>query len=116
MVSIPGVEEARTKARTNRPDYIQKALDKTAELISEASESGDLSVRTDLTIILPNLDIEDDPDKYSLALAHLTMELNTRGYHIRDYKYTVLPKDGSAIYEDRIGFYIYWGWGAENDD
>lgn len=116
MLNMPGVEESRTKARTNRPDYIQKALDKTAELIREASETGNLSVKTDLTTILPDLDREDDPDKYSLALAHLTMELNTRGYHIRDYKYTVFPKDGSAIYEDRRGFYVYWGWGAENDD
>ena len=116
MLNMPGVEEARTKARTNRPDYIQKALDKTAELISEASESGNLSVRLDLTIILPDLDLEDEHDKYSLALAHLTLELNTRGYHLRDYEYTVFPKDGSAIYEDRRGFYIYWGWGAENDD
>ena len=116
MLNMPGIEESRTKARTNRPDYVQKALDKTAELIREASESGDLSVKTDLTIILPNLDIEDEPDKYSLALAHLTLELNTRGYYLRDYKYSVIPKDGSAIYEDRIGFYIFWGWGAENDD
>ena len=116
MLNMPGVEEARTKARTNRPDYIQTALDKTAELIREASESGDLGVKINLTTILPGLDQEVDPDKYSLALAHLRMELNTRGYHIRDYKYTVLPKDGSAIYEHRIGFYIYWGWGAENDD
>lgn len=116
MVSIPGVEEARTKARTNRPDYVQTALDKTAELISESAGSGELSVRFDITAILPNLDIGDERDKYSLALAHLTMELNTRGYHIRDYKYTVLPKDGSAPYEDSIGFYVYWGWGAENDD
>ena len=116
MLNMPGVEESRTKARTNRPDYIQEALDKTAELIREASETGNLSVKTDLTTILPDLDREDDPDKYSLALGHLTLELNTRGYHIKDYKYTVFPKDGSAIYEDRIGFYIYWGWGAENDD
>ena len=116
MLNMPGVEESRTKARTNRPDYIQEALDKTAELIREASETGHLSVKTDLTTILPDLDLEDEHDKYSLALGHLTLELNTRGYHIRDYKYTVLPKDGSAIYEDRIGFYIYWGWGAENDD
>ena len=116
MVSIPGVEEARTKARTNRPDYVQTALDKTAELISEASETGNLSVKTDLTVILPDLDREDDPDKYSLALGHLALELNTRGYYLRDYEYTVFPKDGSAIYEDRRGFYIYWGWGAENDD
>ena len=116
MLSIPGVEETRTKARTNRPDYIQKALDKTAELIREASETGNLSVRTDLTTILPDLDPGDDPDKYSLALGHLTLELNTRGYHLRDYKYSVLPKNGSAVYENRIGFYIYWGWGAENDD
>ena len=116
MASIPGVEEARTKARTNRPDYVQKALDKTAELIREASETGNLSVKTDLTTILPDLDREDDPDEYSLALGHLTLELNTRGYHIRDYNYTVLSKDGSATYEDRRGFYIYWGWGAENDD
>ena len=116
MLSIPGVEESRTKARTNRPDYIQKALDKTAELIREASETGNLSVKTDRTTILPDLDREDDPDEYSLALGHLTLELNTRGYHIRDYNYTVLSKDGSATYEDRRGFYIYWGWGAENDD
>ncbi len=116
MLNMPGVEEARTKARTNRPDYIQEALDKTAELIREASETVNLSVRTDLTTILPDLDPGDDPDKYSLALAHLTMELNTRGYHLRDYKYSVLPKNGSAVYENRIGFYIYWGWGAENDD
>lgn len=116
MLNMPGVEESRTKARTNRPDYIQEALDKTAELIREASETGNLSVKTDLTTILPDLDREDDPDKYSLALGHLRMELNTRGYHIRDYEDTVLPKDGSAPYEDRIGFYIYWRWGAENDD
>ena len=113
---MPGVEEARTKARTNRPDYVQKALDKTAELIRESSETGNLSVRTDLTTILPDLDLEDEHDKYSLAREHLALELNTRGYHLRDYKYSVIPKDGSAIYEDRIGFYIYWGWGAENDD
>lgn len=115
-VGIPGATEAQTKARTNRPVYIQKALGKVGELISQAAESGDLSVKFDLTTILPDLDREDDPDKYSLALAHLTMELNLRGYHIRDYKYPVFPKDGSAIYEDRVGFYVYWGWGAENDD
>lgn len=116
MLNMPGVEEARTKARTNRPDYVQKALDKTAELIREASETGNLSVKTDLTTILPDLDQGDDKDKLTLALAHLTMELNSRGYLLRDYKYSAIPQDGSAIYEDRIGFYIYWGWGAENDD
>lgn len=116
MVSIPGVEEARTKARTNRPDYIQKALDKTAELISEASESGELSVTSDLITILPDLYIGEEHDKNQLALAHLTMELNTRGYHIRDYKYSVIPKDGSPVHETRRGFYIYWGWDAENLD
>lgn len=116
MLNMPGVEESRTKARTNRPDYVQTALDKTAELIREASETGNLSVKTDLTTILPDLDREVDPDKYSLALSHLTLELNTRGYHITDYKYTAIPKNGSASYEVRVGFYIYWGWGAENDD
>ena len=116
MLNMPGVEESRTKARTNRPDYIQEALDKTAELIREASETGNLSVKTDLTTILPDLDPGDDPDKYSLALQHLTMELNTRGYYLRDYKYSVIPKDGSAPHETSIGFYIFWGWGAENDD
>lgn len=116
MLNMPGVEESRTKARTNRPDYVQTALDKTAELIREASETGNLSVKTDLTTILPDLDQEVDPDKYSLALSHLTLELNTRGYHITDYKYTAIPKNGSASYEVRVGFYIYWGWGVENDD
>lgn len=115
MIHIPGVDKARTKARTNRPDYIQEALNKVGELISQAAESGELSVKSDLTTILPNLG-QGDEDKLTLALAHLTMELNTRGYYLRDYNYSAIPKDGSAPHETRIGFYIYWGWGAENDD
>lgn len=112
MVSIPGVEESRTKARTNRPDYVQTALNKTAELIKESSESGDLVVKIDLTTILPDL----DQDKYSLALAHLSMELNTRGYYFKDYERPVLPENGSLSYETKRGFYVYWGWGADYDD
>lgn len=109
MLNMPGVEESRTKARTNRPDYIQEALDKTAELIKESSESGDLVAKIDLTTILPDL----DQDKYSLTLAHLSMELNTRGYYFKDYEHPVLPKDGASPYETKRGFYVYWGWGAD---
>lgn len=112
MLSMPGVEESRTKARTNRPDYAQTAIDKTGELIREASGSGDLVVKIDLKTILPDL----DQDKFSLALAHLRLELNTRGYYIKDYEHHVLPEDGASPYETKRGFYVYWGWGAENDD
>ena len=115
MVSIPGVEEARTKARTNRPDYIQEALDKTAELIREASETGNKVVKIDLTTVLPGLDQTLDEDKFSLALAHLKMELNSRGYILRDYERPVLPENGDLYYEIKRGFFVYWGWGPDDD-